>query len=223
MSYIKYSKDGKVKFDHERHTYHLGDTLLTSVTTFISKYKVPFDAERIATAYAKKHGLDKQKLLAQWKLEGEISCENGTAVHRIFEEYCNTREIFISGDYPKEEIASKFIEDFFWTKRLVPVECEMIVYNNKLAGQIDCIAKNSEGQYFILDWKTNKEIKYNGYNKYMSEPYGFLPDCNYSHYTLQLNIYKHLCKEYDIAGMYIVHLGTENYSLIKADNLNIKI
>ncbi len=58
---MKYSKDGKVCFDPIKHTYSLNGKRLQGVTSFINKYKIPFDSEKIATAYAFKHGLDKRK------------------------------------------------------------------------------------------------------------------------------------------------------------------
>lgn len=218
---MKYSKDGRVSFDPATHIYMLGEKTLTSVTTYINQFKTPFDSDKIATSYALKHGLDKVELLAKWKREGQVSCENGTAIHQVFENYFITKEILLPGAYPKEEVAAKFIEDFFRTKRLMPVDWEVIVYDDELAGQVDCVVKNQNGEYFIIDWKTNKEISTNGYNKFMSDPYQSLPDCNHSHYTLQLNIYKTLYKEHHISGLFICHLGETKYTLIKAENLNL--
>lgn len=216
---MKYSKDGKVCFNPDKHTYTLGDRLLTGVTTLISRYKNKFDADLIATNYALKHGLDKEELLAKWKKEGEISCENGTAVHQVFETYILSGKIQTTGNYEKEQQAVKFINDFFLTNRLTPVEAELIVYNEYIASQIDCIAKNSLNQYFILDWKTNKKIESNGYNKFMLTPFHLYPDACFYHYSLQVCLYKKLCKEYNIKDLFIVHINSYGYEIIKAENI----
>src|SRR5690625_3429197 len=157
---MKYSKDGKVKFDEASHTYWLGDKKLTSVTTYISKYKSFFDSDEISEKYARKHGRTKEDVLLEWKQKADASCEMGTIIHAILEEYTLGNEIKKSDDYPKSKVAIKIIDDLFKTNRLTPVETEYIVYNDKIAGQIDCIAKNHQDEYFILDWKTNKEIKF---------------------------------------------------------------
>jgi len=215
---MKYSKDGLVCFNEENHTYHLGDKQLMGVTSYISKFKNKFDSDSIAEKYAKKHGLDKQELLQKWKLEGEISAKNGTACHAIIENFILTNKVELLGVSEKEKIAVKFINDFFLTQRLIPVDTEIIVYNDALASQIDCIAKNKEGQYFILDWKTNKKIDTYSYGKSMKAPYEYLPDCNFYHYSLQLSLYKEMYKENKIEDCFIVHLDNENYNIIKYHN-----
>ena len=214
---IKYSKDGMCIYDSETHTYKIGSRKLQGVTGFISKYKNKFDAELVAENYVKKNGGDVKDLLAKWKLEGEISCTNGTNVHTIFETYITTGEVILTGT-PKELVAEKFIKDYFLTGKLMAVECEIVVYNEKvgLASQIDCVVKSDAGKYYILDWKTNKRIESNSYNKFMLDPFGHIPDSNYYHYSMQLGIYKRLC-DYEIDGLYIVHIGTDNYDIIKAD------
>jgi hypothetical protein len=218
---IKYSKDGKVSFNSETHTYLLGDKYLQGVTGLISKYKNKFDAEKVAAAYALKHGLDKDELLKQWELKGKQACEHGTAVHKVFETFGLTGKIETTGLYSKETIAVKFINEVFKTNRLIPVEVEIIVYNNCIASQIDMVAKNSIGEYFKFDWKTNDKIEKNGYGKFMLFPFNIYPDACFYHYSTQLTIYDHLCNEYKTKGSYIVHIDEQDYNIIKAENIHI--
>lgn len=219
---MKYSKDGKVCFNPDTHTYTLEGRMLEGVTTFISRYKNPFDTDTIAEAYALKHGLEKDAVINQWKDKGKKSCDDGTAVHQVFETYAMKGVIKTAGICQKEQIAVKFIEDFFLTKRLIPVECEGIVYNEKLASQIDLIAKNSRNDYFILDWKTNEKIDRCSFrDKRMLPPFNEYPDCSFYHYSLQTCIYKHLCKEYDIKDLFIVHIEQNNYNILKSENIRL--
>lgn len=213
-SKLKYSKDGVVKFDKKSHSYWNGDKRLEGVTTYISRYKNKFDTDSIAEKFAAKNGLNKQNVLDMWKKESEISLENGVAVHELIENYILTSNINLTGKYKKELLANKFINEFFITKRLIPVECEYIVYNNTLASQIDCIAKNLKNEYFILDWKTNKSISNNGYGKYMLPPYSHYPDANLFHYKIQLDLYRSMCTEYRIKECFIVHFDNNDYKLI---------
>jgi len=219
MSNSKTSKDGRVVFYEDTHSYYLDDSIkLTSITQYISKFKTPFDSDLIAGNYAKKHGLLKEDVLKEWKEKGVESCEIGTFIHSIFEDYIIGNHIQLNS-HPKCRVAMKVIDELFESKRLTPVETEMIVYNDKYAGQIDCIAKNDKEEYFILDWKTNKEITMNNKWQNMTGKYSWLEDCNFNHYSIQLDCYKKMCTEYNIKDCYIVHLDNDNYSLIQTIKL----
>lgn len=213
----KYSKDGKVRFEEDTHTYWLGEKQLTSVTTYISQFKAPFDSDMLAGKYAKKHGRAKADVLQEWKEKGDHARTMGTFVHKIFEDYVLGLTPTLSDDYPKCKVAMDVIRDLFETGRLIPVETEYIAYNDQLAGQIDLIARNRKGDHFILDWKTNTEIKFDNRWQDMLGPFKHLPDCSYNHYSLQLNTYRNMCLEYDIKGCFIVHLGGVGYDIFKVD------
>lgn len=216
---MKYSKDKVVSFDEKKHVYRINDKKLTSVTEYISKYKTYFDSELIAGKYAKKHNLKKEDVLAMWKEKGEQSCIMGSFVHKIFEDYILGNEMEINEEYLKCNVAKKFIDDCFKSGRLIPVETEYIVYNDELAGQIDCIVKNTKGDYFILDWKTNSTISYENRWQNMTDKYSHLEDCSFNHYSLQLGLYKQMCKEYEIKDCFIVHLKEDDYEFIKVKNI----
>ncbi len=212
---LRQSADGLCVFDSSNNSYWLGSKRLRGVTSYIAKHKQPQDFDKIASAYARKHNLLKEDVLAQWAEKSLKSRENGTKVHDMIERWFYTGEIVKPEG--KETVAANFINDFFLSKRLTPVECEMVVYNEKLglASMIDMIAKNPEGDYFILDWKTNESIKYESYNRFMLEPYQALPDADYYHYSLQVALYENMCKEYLIKESFLVHIGEENYNIIK--------
>ena len=219
---MKQSKDGKVEFHEDTHSYILDGKRLTSVTQYISKFKQPFDTERIAGAYAIKHALTKEYVIKMWKDKGEKACEVGTYVHSIFEDYILNKEHVLQ-DYPKIETAQCIIDDLFKSERLTPVETEYIVYNDSYAGQVDCIAKNNQGEHFILDWKTNSKIDmFNNWNS-MKHEYSTLDDCSFNHYSIQLNAYKKLCKEYDIKQCYIVHLKDNGYNFMRAKDIDVQL
>lgn len=220
---MKYSKDNKVRYNPKDHSYWHNETRLTGVTTYIKNYTNPFDADKIAEKYAKKHGLIKEDILTKWKLEGELSAKNGTDCHSFIEDYINEKPLDIVNISQKQIVALKFIADFFITKRLIPVETELLVYNLEmgLASQIDCIAKNTDGEYFILDWKTNKEIKKESWGKYMLGEFNTTPDANFYHYSLQLSLYKKMCTEYNIKKCFIVHLDNFDYKIIEIEYFNL--
>jgi len=219
---IKYSKDLKIKFDPESHTYFNGDQELLSVTRYISKFKKEFQKEEIAQKYAIKNGFKVEDVLLSWDKESNRSKIHGTACHNMMENYINTKEIKQEGISTKEKSVAKFINDFFEKKRLIPIEAECIVYNDFLASQIDCIAYNPKNnEYYILDWKTNKKIELSSpFMSYMKYPYNDLPDLNYYHYSLQLSIYKQLYKDFPISACYIIHLKEDEYQIYESAEIN---
>lgn len=219
---IKHSRDGKVAFYPNTHTYVLdGDRVLTGVTTLISQFVEPFDSFAQAIKYAEKYGLNAQEVLESWDKKGKESREDGTLTHEIFEQYILNKKIVDNGS-KKAQGAIKFINDFFQSGRLVPVAAEYIVYNDFYASMIDCIAKDKQGNYYILDWKTNKEIATSSFqNKKMLAPLEDLFDCNYYHYSLQVAIYKELCKEFTFKNCYIVHINENDYRFIPAKPIEL--
>ncbi len=83
-----------------------------------------------------------------------------------------------------------------------------------IAGGIDCILRRKkDGKFFIFDWKRSKSIrKFNNFQRALP-PIQHLDDCNYIHYSLQLNLYKTLIeKNYGIKieGMFLVILHPSN-------------
>jgi len=78
----------------------------------------------------------------------------------------------------------------------VPYRTEWMVYDEevRIAGSIDMVYEDpvGDGSLMIYDWKRTKEIKKtDGFNKFATtECINHLPDTNFWHYALQLNIYK---------------------------------
>jgi ATP-dependent exoDNAse (exonuclease V) beta subunit len=215
----KYSKDKKVVFYEDNHTYYLGEKRLNSITKYISTFKPIFDKEATSKLYALKHNLDQQQVLKDWENKGKESMVMGSYVHKVFEEYILNKTIIDTSLYPKCKTALKFISDYFESDKIKPVETEYIVYNKYYAGQIDCIVQNDKGEYFILDWKTNEEIKMG--NRWQSMKYKFkqYDDCSFNHYSIQLRAYQEMCKEYNIKDCFIVHLKEDDYEFITARDI----
>ena len=87
----------------------------------------------------------------------------------------------------------------------------------KIAGSIDFVSENEDGTLTIYDWKRCKEIKKtNSFGDYaITECIAHLPDTNYWHYTLQLNVYKWMLEKYyglEVADLYLVILHPDQPS-----------
>jgi ATP-dependent exoDNAse (exonuclease V) beta subunit len=108
----------------------------------------------------------------------------------------------------------KFLQD---NLDLKPYRTEWKVYdeNIKISGCIDMVYENPDGTLSIYDWKRSKEItSTNTWNKFALTPcLKHIPDTNFWHYSLQLNIYKTILEEkYDktIKDLYLVRFHSNN-------------
>ena len=218
----KYSKDKCVVFDTEYHTYHLNGKRLISLSKFIKNYKNEFDSDKMATISAKKLGITKQEVLNKWKEKADLSRKTGIVIHSALENYVLTKQFTKNNVFNKLNTLNLFINDFFETNRLTPIETEFIVYNQYYAHQIDLIAKDLDGNVFIFDLKTNDQISSNSYGKTMKNELSYLDDSTLIEYYLILNIDKILIKDYNIKGMYIIHLKNDEYELLKVPDLDSK-
>jgi hypothetical protein len=99
---------------------------------------------------------------------------------------------------------------------LIPYRTEWEVWSeeHKLAGSIDMIYyRKSDGKYVIYDWKRSKDIKTSNDFESGYAPVDHLPNTNYWHYTLQLNVYKWFLETFyglDVADLYLVVLHPDN-------------
>jgi hypothetical protein len=231
---MKYSNDKSVVFDSESHTYTKNKKQLTSVTTFIHKFKNEFDSDFFSKKIALRDNKTQEEVLKEWSNKAKKSREIGTAIHKIFEDYTNKEYSILNNEFQfnflelpveytlefleKSKIAVKFINEFFITNRLVPIYSEYIVYDNYLAGQIDMICKDKKDNYYILDFKTNDKIEKYSYNKKMKGIFNFLNDSSFYHYSLQLSIYKQMFDK-EIKGIYLVHIKKNEYEFIECEDI----
>ena len=124
-----------------------------------------------------------------------------------------------------------FIKDH---PHLKPYRTEWVVFNEdiKISGSIDMVYENPDGTLSIYDWKRSKNItRINTYNKFALPPcICHLPDSNFWHYALQLNMYKYILEtKYNkiIKELYLVRLHPEeeekNYELVQLPILKTEI
>lgn len=194
-----------LKFTHENHKYTSEDNIdWTSVTSFISNFKQPFEADRIAekcstNKKSKWYGMTPDEIKLAWKAEAKRATDLGTWYHNQREkDLCSINSIERHGAKlsiykPIEENGIKFSPDQRLTDGVYP---EHMVYlkSARLCGQSDLV-EVINGEVFITDYKTNKEIKSEGFTNWegvtqkMQPPVSHLDDCNLMHYALQLSMY----------------------------------
>lgn len=97
----------------------------------------------------------------------------------------------------------------------VPFRTEWLVFDeeHKVAGSIDMVYMKPDGTLAIYDWKRTEGLKTE--NKFQSGlgPVSHLPDTNYWHYSLQLNVYRYILQKhygYVVSELALVVLHPEN-------------
>lgn len=114
--------------------------------------------------------------------------------------------------------------------KMIPYRTEWLVFNEriKVAGSIDMLYLKKDGTYAIYDWKRSKGIEFE--NRYQSGlgPVMHLPDTNYWHYSLQLNVYRMILKEkYNMdvneLALVILHPNQPTFQVIKVNIMEDEI
>ena len=98
----------------------------------------------------------------------------------------------------------------------------------KLAGSIDMIYKKPDGTLAIYDWKRAKEIKFENRYQKMTGPLNHLPDTNYWHYSLQLNIYRRILEElYHVTvselALVVLHPNQTTYKVVRLNMMDEEV
>lgn len=230
MDYLKntnpHSRDAQIVFDEEPHIYYIcGNKDNISVTTLVHKYFPKFEADPIIDRMMKSknwgkskyYGMTQTEIKDLWSSLGTDATSKGTALHKSIEMFYNDMDT--SGNESVEyKMFLNFYEDH--KTKLKPYRTEWEVFNEdfKIAGSIDMIFENiDDGTLSIYDWKRTKEIKMkNGFGSKGYGPLKCFHDCNYVHYSLQLNIYKSILeKKYGkvIRDMFLIcmHPDYETY------------
>jgi ATP-dependent exoDNAse (exonuclease V) beta subunit len=253
----KHARDANLLFDDSTHKYTIvvdPDSKYTSVTTWLHAHFEQFDADAIIAKMMKSknwnsmnkyYGLTVQQIKDQWTQNGKDACELGTKMHYQIECFMN-QEIFVP-EYTHENLLKNafniddnseeynfFLDYVKASPNFKPYRTEWTVYDEdvKIAGSIDMVYENLDGTLSIYDWKRAKDItKSNPYKKFATtKEISHLPDTNFWHYSLQLNMYKAILeRKYGkiVKDMFLVRLHPDNskktFELIKCVNLSQEI
>jgi hypothetical protein len=213
--------------DHSYKNQNSEDSIVwTSVTTLISKFKMPFEQQKIAKSVSKKktskwYGMKPADIIKVWENEALRATTVGTYYHDQREnDVCSFASMDIEGiTIPvikplPEKNGLKFSPSQKLTDGVYP---EHLVYlkSSGVCGQGDLI-EVVNGHINIIDYKTNKKIDlesyrdWEGVSKKMLAPIGHLDDCNFNHYSLQLSIYMYIMLKHNpklkVGKMFIHHI-----------------
>jgi ATP-dependent exoDNAse (exonuclease V) beta subunit len=222
-------RDQNIKFQDEGHIYTIAGVVdrPISVTTLIHNFFPAFNSDLVISKMmkgsnwinSKYFGQSKEQIKDGWKKSGEEASKLGTLMHADIERYLNNEKVLNPTSIEFKYFLSFWQEFNKVNQGFYPHRTEWLVYDEdkKLAGSIDCVLSNASGELVILDWKRSKEIKMeNKYEKGIG-PFACFDNCNLWHYTMQLNLYRHVLETRygkTVLGMYIVVLHPNNDSYL---------
>ena len=231
-------RDDHISFDEPTHKYYVNGSCQGNIscTGFVHEFFGHFDPKAIIAklrrganwATSKYYGKTDKEIMDEWSANGKSASEAGTAMHLAIEQ-------FLHGS--PEQINPPVLESVEWRyfmkfwkdcgDDLEPYRSEWEVFTDsikplagerkiKLCGSIDMVfRRKSDKKFVIYDWKRSKEIKSDNPFGSGLAPLEHLPDTNYWHYTMQLNVYKWILETYyglEIADLYLVILHPDNPS-----------
>jgi hypothetical protein len=238
----RHPRDASIVFDEPTHVYTVNGTSkgYISCTKFLHEFFPHFDPDAIIKkmmsspkwSESKYFGMTPDQIKDGWNANGAAASGAGTAMHLAIEQFLHGHPEMIEPDVlttPEWKYFTNFWSDV--SDDLVPYRSEWEVWSeeHRLAGSIDMIFyRKSDDSYVIYDWKRSKEIKKENNFGTGYGPVAHLPDANYWHYTLQLNVYRWFLETFyglRISDMYIVifHPDNTNYKRFRLNRLNDEV
>lgn len=257
-----HEKDKYVDFKEEGHKYLIDwhrdgnwQPNDISVTGLVKQYFPKFDADHILDAVdasrkpfwarSKRYkGMTKAQIKAQWSKHGKESRDKGTALHKAIENYYLLQLWSIEKEVKPSDQSKEWLQFTDYARKCTdePFNVEWVVYSDQahgIVGTIDMVyLKQAEGKKLVLklvDWKRTKAIKMWAQDA-GTGPCACVPNANFFHYSLQLNVYKYILEnfydkgivhngftyeEVEVASMYIVvfHPRLKCYARFKVPNM----
>jgi hypothetical protein len=238
----RHPRDLCIEFDEPTHRYTVNGTSeqWISCTGFLHMFFPHFDPDATIRkmmkspkwSESKYYGMTAKQIKDQWSASGKDASEAGTAMHLGIEMFHNGAEHLIEPSV-KDTSEWKYFQNY-WKEcgdDLEPYRTEWEVWSeeHKLAGSIDMIyKKKSDGTFVVYDWKRSKDIKTDNQFETGYAPVDHLPNTNYWHYTLQLNVYRWFLQTFYglvVSDLYLIilHPDNKNYRRLRLNILEEEV
>ena len=229
----EHERDERISFDELPHTYYVdGKPYELSVTSFIHQFFEEFDADKIIAKFydiwqnnpnSPYFGRTPEEIKEAWAENGRQASLLGDELHKDIERFYKGKQV--SNESPEFYHFLEFHKDH---SHLEPLRQEWMVFCDELelAGSIDALFKDGD-DIVLVDWKRSKAIKEQAPDCGLY-PLTHLPNANFWHYSLQLNIYKAILeKHYEVPvtslRLAVFHPNQDTYQLIKVPNLQEEV
>ena len=213
----KYDQDQYIDFEPEQHVYTVwsqeseagSQKRLLPVSALIAYFFEKFDAQAVAQRQFERYGTPVEETLRKWERIGQMARVVGTFVHEQTEVYFRDGTFATHCPFTFEETTEmvsvekerqyflRFVNDY----HIHPYRQEWPVYDTDLniAGTIDMVCKEADGEFTIYDWKRSGKVV-NALGQPVVEAFGgkrsfngiSLPDTPFYHYCIQQNLYRYM-------------------------------
>jgi ATP-dependent exoDNAse (exonuclease V) beta subunit len=229
-----HERDKNIVFDEEPHVYYIKEKAYSlSVTSFIHEFFEKFDSKGIIEKFydrwqdnesSKYYGMSPEEILDSWEENRVKQAQLGTDLHNAIELFYNDKK------YTNNSKEFSYFLDFNDEhSHLKAHRTEWNIYCEELeiAGSVDMVYEDN-GVFHIYDWKRSKEIKEQNRYQEGKYPLSHLPDTNFWHYALQLNVYKAILEKYygkkiDDLCLVVLHPNNSSYIKIKVPELKEEV
>jgi hypothetical protein len=238
----KHPRDDHIRFFEPTHTYYIdgSSTNVISCTGFLHTFFPHFDPKATIAKMMRSPKWPQSKYFGKtaieietgWSDSGKEASGLGTAMHLAIEQ-------FLNGALDRIDPAVKETPEWqyfmnFWSVHghdLEPFRMEWEVWSaaHLLCGSIDGVfRRKSDGKIVIYDWKRSKEIKMDNDWEKGHAPLDHLPDSNYWHYSLQLNIYRRILEEHyektvSELALVILHPNLPCYKILLLNRMDAEV
>lgn len=236
-------RDARIVFDEPTHTYTIDGSYdgWVSTTTFIHEFFGHFDADAVIKKMMagpkwpshKLYGMTAEEIKKLWSDSGTEASAKGTALHLGIEQVMHGHDELVAAEVkatPEWRYFENFWRDFKGVYEPYRSEWEVFTEHYKLAGSIDMVfrCRDKPDEFHIYDWKRSKEIKKSNHFQKGLGPLAHYDDCNYIHYSLQLNIYRWYLETYygiKVTGLYLVifHPNNQNYHRFRLNMIDEEV
>jgi len=201
--------DEIIRFEEEGHIYWIrGDqTDIVSSTTLIHQYFPEFNKELVISNIVKGrkwstdpsyryYGMSAEAIDAMWAENGRLASEAGTIMHADIEFFYNG--IPVQNNSIEFSQFMDFYEDHKDQLKMYRTEWMICAEELRITGSIDAVFENPDGSLSLGDWKRSKGISKRAFRRddVGYHPFNHMPNCNFAHYSLQLNLYRIILEEY---------------------------
>jgi len=220
-------RDNRISFEEGPHIYTIDGVRgeYTSVTTWNHSHFAHFDPDKVIDGILKKpqwsndpsykyYQKTRQEMKNMWKANGEKASSMGTQMHANIEYFYNNEPV--QDNSLEYQYFMKFQNDH---SHLIPYRTEWMIFHEELmlCGSVDMVFKDPhQDGIYIYDWKRVLELKYEdvfGNKTAHTQCISHIPDTNFHHYSLQLNVYRHILEQkynQKVLGLYLVTLHPDN-------------
>lgn len=229
----------------------------TSCTGFLHNFFGHFDADAVISKMmsgpnwysSQYYGMTAEQIKKKWSDKGTASSTAGTRMHLDIEHFYNALPaapkdcpLESEEDYTNVLDIDKWLPNISdeWTyfrkyhldigSKFQPYRTEWLVFDEefRVAGSVDMVYMKPDGTLAIYDWKRAESIKdENKWQKGLG-PINHLPDTNYWHYSLQLNVYRYIIQKYygftvSELALVILHPINPSYKVMKLNLMDEEV